>query len=261
MDPRRVRESDASPGAVSRREFLALGAFAALSSAGCAAAPWSRGDPPPDHDADVAVVGGGAAGAIAAVVAAHAGARVVLLEKAPLLGGTTAKSGGVYWIPNNRFERERGQVEPRERTLERMARASYPQLFRTGVARFGVPEREWSLLEAFYDHASPAVDALEAMGALQTMPADTMVGPLPDYWDDRREGPVVDRRLWPRKPDGSFGLGDEMMRQLKAALAARSVTVLLSHRAARLARNARGEVVGLEAEREGGAAVRVRARR
>jgi succinate dehydrogenase/fumarate reductase flavoprotein subunit len=261
MAVRRVHESDANaPGAVSRREFLALAGVAALAGSGCAAVPWAAGDAP-DHDVDVAVVGGGAAGAIAAVVAAEAGARVVLLEKAPLLGGTTAKSGGVYWIPNNRFERERGAVEPRQRTLERMARASYPQRFRAGEPRFGVPEREWSLLEAFYDNASPAVEALEAMGALHSMPADGMVGPLPDYWDDRREGPVVDRRLWPRKPDGSFGLGDEMMRQLRAGLAAQSVPVLLSHRVARLARNARGEVVGLEAERADGGAVRVRARR
>ncbi len=250
---------------VSRREFLRLaGAGAAsLAATGCATLPWDHDARRRfDHEVDVAVVGGGAAGPIAAITAAAAGASACLLEKAPLLGGTTAKSGGVYWIPNNRFERARGLAESRADTLGRMARASYPQLFEAGAERFGVPPLEWSLLEAFYDNASPAVEALEALGALHSMPADVMVGPLPDYWDTRTTaGVVVDRRLWPRKPDGSFGLGDEMMRQLKAGMAARHVPLLLSHRATRLLTNARREIVGLEATDAMDRVVRVRARR
>jgi succinate dehydrogenase/fumarate reductase flavoprotein subunit len=251
---------------VSRREFLWLaGAGAAsLATTGCAALPWNHaiGSASFDHEVDVAVVGGGAAGPIAAITAAAGGASVCLLEKAPLLGGTTAKSGGVYWIPNNRFEREKGLAESRADTLQRMARASYPQLFDPNAERHGVPPLEWSLLEAFYDNASPAVEALEALGALHSMPADVMVGPLPDYWDTRTKADVVvDRRLWPRKPDGSFGLGDEMMRQLKGGLAAHRVEVLVSHRATRLLTNRRREIVGLEATTTGDRLVRVRARR
>ncbi len=50
---------------------------------------------------DVVVVGSGAAGMTAALPAAHRGLRTVLIGKAPTFGGSTARSGGGVWIPNN----------------------------------------------------------------------------------------------------------------------------------------------------------------
>ena len=54
-----------------------------------------------DDEYDVVVVGSGAAGMSAALTAAHAGLRTVLVEKAAHFGGSTARSGGGVWIPNN----------------------------------------------------------------------------------------------------------------------------------------------------------------
>ena len=253
------------PNGVSRRDFLGLAgaAGAALAASACASVAAKPGAEALafDHETDVAVVGTGAAGAVAALYAHERGAQVLVLEKGPVFGGTTAKSGGVYWIPNHPIERERGLKEPREVTLAAMCRASYPVLFSPSKPRFGLPQNEYELIETFYDRGADAVVGLEKMGALATMPADVLVGPMPDYFEPPDTKKIVDRRYWPRKPDGTFGLGDEMIRQLKSALESRKVPVRMGHRALRFIRNAKSEIVGLEAHGPGGATRRIRARR
>jgi succinate dehydrogenase/fumarate reductase flavoprotein subunit len=61
---------------------------------------------------DVLVVGTGASGLSAAVTAAHHGLEVLVVEKEPHYGGTTARSGGWLWIPGTRLASEQGIHEP-----------------------------------------------------------------------------------------------------------------------------------------------------
>jgi succinate dehydrogenase/fumarate reductase flavoprotein subunit len=63
------------------------------------------------HECDVLVVGSGAAGLSAAVTAGHHGLRVLIVEKEPRFGGTTARSGGWLWIPGTSLAKAWGIVE------------------------------------------------------------------------------------------------------------------------------------------------------
>jgi succinate dehydrogenase/fumarate reductase flavoprotein subunit len=79
-------------------------------------------------DYDVVVLGAGAGGMTAACVAAAEGLRVVLIEKSPFVGGTTAVSGGMVWIPANSKATQAGKADTTERArlyLEQTVRGSF----------------------------------------------------------------------------------------------------------------------------------------
>ncbi|HTZ78414.1 MAG TPA: FAD-dependent oxidoreductase [Stellaceae bacterium] len=54
-----------------------------------------------DRETDIIVIGSGSAALTAALAASTGGARVIILEKSDLLGGTSAMSGAGTWIPAN----------------------------------------------------------------------------------------------------------------------------------------------------------------
>jgi 3-oxosteroid 1-dehydrogenase len=60
---------------------------------------------------DFIVVGSGGGSAPAALVMKEAGKRVLIIEKEPMIGGTSAYSGGLIWIPNNGVSSEKDSVE------------------------------------------------------------------------------------------------------------------------------------------------------
>jgi 3-oxosteroid 1-dehydrogenase len=64
---------------------------------------------------DFVVIGSGGGSMCAALVMRAMGKSVVILEKTDLVGGTTAKSGGVMWIPNNRFMKRDGVEDSPEK--------------------------------------------------------------------------------------------------------------------------------------------------
>jgi succinate dehydrogenase/fumarate reductase flavoprotein subunit len=76
----------------------------------------------PDNSCDLLVIGSGAGALSAAVSAAHLGLKVIVVEKDPQYGGTTAWSGGWMWVPRNPLAVEAGLLERIEKPLSYLRR-------------------------------------------------------------------------------------------------------------------------------------------
>ena len=200
------------------------------------------------NETDVLVVGSGAAAFSAAVTAKKHGADVIMLEKASLIGGTTLRSGGGYWIPNNKFQREKRIVDVKEDALRYMARYSYPHLYNPEAPGLGLPENEFALIDTYYDRASEMVEFLGACEALQSIQEINWTGkPQVDYMDHLPENKGVRGRvLYSKNQEGKMSYGGELIRQLKSWATANGIIMLTNHQVVRILRNNQGEVVGLE---------------
>lgn len=69
---------------------------------------------------DFIVVGSGGGSMCAALAARAAGKSVLILEKTNYIGGTTSRSGGAMWMPNNHFLKEDGIEDSPEKALTYM---------------------------------------------------------------------------------------------------------------------------------------------
>ena len=104
-----------------------------------------------DRETDVVVVGSGAAALSAALAASAAGARVVVMEKASVLGGTSAMSGAGTWIPANHHMLAAGMSDTPEEALTYL-RATAPAGWHT---------EEDALWQAFVQQAPSALKFIE----------------------------------------------------------------------------------------------------
>ncbi|KZD21094.1 FAD-dependent oxidoreductase [Tardiphaga robiniae] len=120
----------------------------------------------PEDVFDVVVVGAGAGGLTAASTAAAQGCSVLLLEQADVVGGTTAISGGMVWIPAN----HKAAAAQRPDSLDAA---------RTYLAET-VPGTDRQRLETFITSGDAAIRDLEARTSLRLQPVVT----YPDYYPD-----------------------------------------------------------------------------
>ncbi|MBH68150.1 MAG: dehydrogenase [Rhodospirillaceae bacterium] len=109
---------------------------------------------------DVVIVGSGAAGLCAALSAKFAGARVLVIEKAGVLGGTTAMSGGCIWAPRHHYTNQQGVTDSRESVLEYIRAVSPDGWHNTD-------EAHWS---AFVDTVPRVLHFLENSSPLRFIP-------------------------------------------------------------------------------------------
>jgi len=240
---------------LTRRQLL-TGAGAAVTSAGVisltggdavAAYNWH-------HETEILVVGSGVGAATAALTAHGNGDAVMLVEKAGFFGGTSMKSAGVLWIPNNFALRDRGVEDRKDDCVRYQARFSYPERFNPDEENLGITEHELSLLEAFYDNASDAVDSLRVSESLSVgeWRMFALDRPATDYLDHVPENKTpAGRALGPLKEDGSMGAGGDLMSQLTKAIESRDIPALANHRAVQLIQDESGRVIGVQADNSG----------
>lgn len=252
-------------GALRRRDILLGGGAAALAGAVASNAGAEAQAAPArkfDHETDIVCVGGGAAGLTAAVTAVGEGAKVIVLEKGPILGGTTAKSGAVFWIPNNFALREQGIRDARDDCLRFLARFSWPEYYDPDAEMLGLEPEAYRLLEAFYDNGSVMTDHLQKLGALKAgqWRMWDIDRTAPDYLSHVPENKVPEGRpLGPKLDDGKIGQGVDLIFQFEEWLTAKGVPLLTEHRVTEILME-QGRVIGVLADHDG-KQVAIRARK
>jgi 3-oxosteroid 1-dehydrogenase len=131
-------------------------------------------------DVDVLVVGTGGAGMTAALAAHDSGAKVALIEKSATVGGATAVSGGVLWIPNNHHMPTVGVPDSRAEAL-------------TYTKRLADARSDDALIETFLDNAPIMLRYIESHTSL----AFTALKRYPDYHPEFEGGKPGGRSLDP----------------------------------------------------------------
>jgi succinate dehydrogenase/fumarate reductase flavoprotein subunit len=135
---------------------------------------------------DVIVIGAGAGGMTAAAVAAAEGLSVLLFEKTEFVGGTTAWSGGMVWIPVNPKMKPAGIDDSLSDAASYLAST--------------VPETENAdLRDTFLARGPEAVDYLEANTEVRFQPVKI----YPDYYPEKPGATAGGRVLEPVSFDGA----------------------------------------------------------
>jgi succinate dehydrogenase/fumarate reductase flavoprotein subunit len=141
----------------------------------------------PAHETyDVIVIGAGAGGMTAAAVAAAEGLRVLVIEKTAFVGGTTAWSGGMVWIPANTKMKEAGLSDSVTDAVQYLS-STVPEPANAG------------LRAAFLARGPEAISWLESNTEVRLQPVKV----YPDYYPERLGATSGGRVLEPVAFDGT----------------------------------------------------------
>lgn len=154
-----------------------------------------------DREVDVLVVGSGAGGLLAGLVAAHNRAEVLIVEKAPEWGGSSATSGGGIWIPCSDQAKALGREDSPEEAFTYVRKLSSAN----------VPDAH---IRAFIDNAPKM---LRWVTANTTINYESL--PYPDYHVEEPGGKDGFRTHMPTPMDGRL-LGEDMATLRSASPAA-----------------------------------------
>lgn len=170
-------------------------------------------------EADVVVVGAGAAGLSAAVAAAEGGAKVVVLEKMPAVGGTTNFAEGVFAV-ESRLQREKNINYSRDEAFKYLMEYTH---WRANAR----------LARAFIDKSADTINWLEENGVQFKEPAANYPGGLMTWH-------IVD------------GRGKALAQALYESAKEKGVTVMLRTAGRKLIQDDAGRITGIITKGSGG---------
>lgn len=229
-----------------------------------------------DREVDVVVLGTGGAALTAAITAHDQGSKVLVLEKTHQIGGTTAFSGGIPWIPLNRYMKEAGIEDNREDALKYMRRIT------------GGKEPNPELLEVYVDNAYKAIDYLhentpvrfavpenypEYYSYFEGTRAGRSLDPLPYNMNEIGEygalirnnpafppltleeggakGGIDFMKIAERMENNIVTMGRSLIASMVKACLDREIEIVLETPGKELVLNDEGEVIGIVAEQNG----------
>ena len=135
-----------------------------------------------DETFDFVSVGSGGGSMVAALVIRAMGKSVAVIEKMPRIGGTTSRSGGVLWIPNNQFMKADGVPDSYEQSMTYMEATAGQSVDAPGTTK----ERR----SAYVTEGPRMIEFLVKNGIkMRRCPW------WPDYYDDRPGGSVPGRTI------------------------------------------------------------------
>ncbi len=215
---------------ITRREFIKSTAVAgaAVAGSGLFAAPAAAAPIPTkwDKEADVVVVGFGGAGASTAIAATDAGAKVLILEKAPQgeEGGNTRVSGNLWFNP-----------QPADKAI------TYLKAMADG---FTIPD---DMIQVWADEMGKNADWVKSIGGQPVLAQPQSAFCSPEF----PELPGSDcSQTYFQSPGG--WAGEKLWKVLQAAVTSRKIEVLYATPAKELIQNPdTKEIVGVIADSAG----------
>ena len=170
-----------------------------------------------DATADIVVIGGGGAGLSAAVEATNLGAKVIVVEKMPFVGGNTIRAAGGLNAPGTALQMAKGTFDTPEIAFHDTMKGGHwknnPDLVRTLVTK-----------------AASSVEWLLALGG------------------DFRDVGLMAGASQPRthRPTGGALVGPEVIRTLFTAAKARNIDIRTNTTATELLKDKSGKITGVK---------------
>lgn len=168
--------------------------------------------------ADIVVIGAGGAGLAAAVEATDNGAKVIVLEKMPMVGGNTARATGGINAAGTPQQEKTGVKDS-------------PELFYQDTMKGGYEKNNPELVKVLTTQAKDSIAWLVGLGA-----------DLSDV--GRLAGASVNRA---HRPTGGEAVGDHIAQTLKKAADSRKIDVRTWNEATEILKDKDGKITGVKA--------------